>query len=95
MRGEALLQQQNSPALPKMNLLVPATPGCAHRDRSHPGRRPRPGNEGDALALEQLEQADEVDQAAGQAIDLVDHHDVDLAGLDIGQQLLHGGAIGV
>ena len=28
MRGGALQQQRNSPALPKMNLLVPATPGC-------------------------------------------------------------------
>ncbi len=30
MRGEARLQQQNSPALPKMNLLVSATPGCVY-----------------------------------------------------------------
>jgi hypothetical protein len=28
VRGEALLHQQNRPALPKMNLLVPDTPGC-------------------------------------------------------------------
>ncbi len=28
MRGGALQQQRNSPAKPKMNLLVPATPGC-------------------------------------------------------------------
>jgi len=28
VRGEALQQQQNSPVKPKMNLVVPATPGC-------------------------------------------------------------------
>jgi hypothetical protein len=28
VRGEALQQQRNSLAEPKMNLLVPATPGC-------------------------------------------------------------------
>ena len=41
MGGEALLQQQNSPALPKMNLLVPATPGCV-RCRAGLARRPKP-----------------------------------------------------
>ena len=28
VRGGGLQQQRNSPAEPKMNLLVPATPGC-------------------------------------------------------------------
>ncbi len=33
MRGGALQQQGNSPAEPKMNLLVPATPGCEYAAR--------------------------------------------------------------
>ena len=34
MRGGALQQQRNSPAEPKRNLLVPATPGCAEHHQS-------------------------------------------------------------
>ena len=49
------------------------------------------------MRFEQLDQLGEVGKRPGQAIDLVDHHDVDLAGLDVGQQPLqrrplHGAA---
>jgi hypothetical protein len=45
------------------------------------------------LPLEDFDQPGEVGQAAGQAVDLVDHHDVDLAGLDVGHQALQSGPI--
>ena len=43
--------------------------------------------------VEQLDQLGEIGQRAGEPVDLVDHHDVDLAGPDIGQELLQGRAV--
>ena len=40
------------------------------------------------MALEHLDHLREVSEAARQAIDLVDHHDVDQVALDVGQQAL-------
>ena len=45
------------------------------------------------MLVEQLDQLGEVRQRAGQAVDLVDHDDVDLAGLDLGEKLLQGRAV--
>src|ERR1700686_3731790 len=50
--------------------------GLGHRD------------EGDAVLIEQLDELGEVGQRPGQAIDLVDHDDVDPALLDVGEQFL-------
>ena len=49
-------------------------------------------DEGDAVAVEHLDQPGEVHQRAGQPVDLVDDHDVDPAGLDVGHQALQGRA---
>jgi hypothetical protein len=43
--------------------------------------------------IEQLDQLGEVGERAGEAIDLVDHHGVDIAGPDIGQEILQGRAV--
>ena len=45
------------------------------------------------MLVEQLDQLGEVGERAGEPVDLVDHHDVDLAGPDIGQQGLQGRAV--
>ena len=45
------------------------------------------------MGLEQLDQLGEVHQCADQAVDLIDHHDVDLAGLDVGEEPLEGRAL--
>ena len=42
--------------------------------------------------VEQLDQLGEVGQRAGQAVDLVDHHHIDAAVADVGQELLQGRA---
>jgi len=47
------------------------------------------------VALEHLDHLGEVGQAPRQAVDLVDHHDVDQPALDIGHQALQGRALGV
>ena len=47
------------------------------------------------VLIEQFDQLGEVGQRAGQAVDLVDDDDVDLAGPDILQQSLQGRAVGV
>ena len=52
-------------------------------------------DEGDPVALEHLDHAREVGERSRQAIDLVDHHDVELAGLDVGEQPLQGRAVHV
>ena len=49
------------------------------RDERHP------------VLIEQLDQLGEVGERAGEPIDLVDHHDVDLAGPDIGQEFCRAG----
>jgi uncharacterized protein YndB with AHSA1/START domain len=46
------------------------------------------GDERDRPAIEGFDQPGEIRQGPGQAVDLVDHHDVDLGGFDIGQELL-------
>ncbi len=43
--------------------------------------------------IEDLDQLGEVEQRAGQPVDLVDHDDVDLAGCDVGEQPLQGRAL--
>src|ERR1043166_7990917 len=45
------------------------------------------------MLLEQLDQLGKVGERTGEAVDLVDHHDIDLAGLDIRQQRLQGRAL--
>ena len=47
------------------------------------------------MRIEQLDQLGKVGQRAGQAIDLVDDDDIDLAGADIVQQTLEGRALGI
>jgi hypothetical protein len=50
-------------------------------------------DESHAVLFKDLDQLGEVHQGAGQAVDLVDHDAVDLAGLDVGQQALQGGPL--
>jgi len=45
------------------------------------------------MVVEQLDELGEVGERAGQAVDLVDNHDIDLALADIRKKLLKGGAI--
>ena len=45
------------------------------------------------MLVEYLDQPGEVHQRARQPVDLVDHHDIDLAGLDVGEQPLQRRAI--
>ena len=45
------------------------------------------------VLVEQLDQLGEVGERAGEAVDLIDHHDGDLAGPDIGQEVLQGRAV--
>jgi hypothetical protein len=42
------------------------------------------------LPVEQLDQLGEVGQGTGQSVDFVDHHDVDIAGLDLRNQGFQG-----
>ena len=44
------------------------------------------------VALEHLDQLEEIEHRAGKPVDLVDHDHVDFAGFDIGQQPLQGRA---
>ena len=44
------------------------------------------------MAIECLDDPGEVGERAGQAVDLVDDHDVDAAGLHLGEQALQGRA---
>ena len=50
-------------------------------------------DEGDAVAIEDLDDLGEVGERAGQAVDLVDHDRIDLADPDVGEQLLEGGPL--
>ena len=52
-------------------------------------------DEGHPVALEHLDHLGEVGEASGQAVDLVDDHDVHLAGLDVRQQAFEGRAVHV
>ena len=45
------------------------------------------------MGLEQRDQLGKIHERADQAIDLIDHHDVDLAGLDVGEEPLEGRAL--
>jgi hypothetical protein len=47
------------------------------------------------MLVEQLDQLGEICQRPGEAVDLVDNDDVDLAGLYVLQQPLRGGPVGV
>ncbi len=49
--------------------------------------------EGDAIALEPVQQADEVQQAPTEAIELVYDHNIDATAFNIGKEILHGRAI--
>jgi hypothetical protein len=51
-------------------------------------------DERDAVAVEHLDQLGEVHQCSAQAVDLVDHHDVNQAMLDVLEQALQGRAVG-
>ena len=51
------------------------------------------GHEGDVVALEHLDQLGEIHQRAGQAVDLVDDHNIDQPILNVGQQALDCWAI--
>ena len=42
------------------------------------------------VLIEQFDELGEIGERAGEAIDLVDYHGVDLAGPDIGQEVLQG-----
>jgi hypothetical protein len=55
----------------------------------------RDRRQGDPVRLEQLHHPGEVQQRAAEPVDLVDDHAVHLARLDVGQQALQGGAVGV
>src|SRR5438067_13843723 len=45
------------------------------------------------MLVEQLHQLGEVGQRAGEPVDLVDHHDVDLFVPEIGEQAVQSGAV--
>ena len=45
--------------------------------------------------VEELDQLGKIGQRAGQPVDLVDHDHVDLAGLDVFEQMLQGRAVHV
>jgi hypothetical protein len=45
------------------------------------------------LGVEELDQPGKIGERAGRPVDLVDDHDVDPAGSDIGDQLLQGGSL--
>src|SRR6202171_4527977 len=51
------------------------------------------GDERDRFGVKRLNQLCEVGKRTGKAVDLVDYYHLDLAGLDIGQQLLQGRAL--
>ena len=50
-------------------------------------------HEGHRVSIEQLDQLGEIGERAGQAVDLVHHHDIDAAGLHCGKQRLQGGPV--
>ena len=47
------------------------------------------------MVVEELDQLGEIRQRACQAVDLVDHDDIDLAGLHVIEKALQGRAVGV
>src|SRR6266446_6352625 len=51
--------------------------------------------EGHVVPVEQLDELGKIHQRSGQAVDLVDHDDVDPAGPHVLQEPLQGGPIGV
>jgi hypothetical protein len=50
-------------------------------------------HEGHSVLVKQLDQLGEIGERAGQAIDLIDHHDGDFAGPDIGKEVLQCRAV--
>ena len=81
---------------------VTSRSNCA-KDKQHVQRQPahRGGgveglghrDEGDPGGVEDRDDAGEVGQRAGQPVDLVDDHDIDAAGRDVGEQLAQAGAV--
>ena len=53
------------------------------------------GDERDTVLIEKFDQLGKIGERTGQTIDLIDDDDVDLAGADIIQQTLEGGAVGI
>jgi hypothetical protein len=49
--------------------------------------------EGHSLLIKEFDQLGEIAKEAGQAVDLIDHNDGNLAGPDIGQKFLQGRAV--
>ena len=45
------------------------------------------------MGVENVDDLGEIGERPGQTVDLVDHHDIDPAGLDVGKQLLEGGSL--
>ena len=45
------------------------------------------------MRIEHLDDLGEVGKRTGQSIDLVDHHRIDLVGLNVGEKLLQGRAV--
>jgi hypothetical protein len=66
--------------------LSPAEGQTTHRGRGVELLGDR--DEGDVMGIEQFDQFCKVSQRSGEAIDLIDHDDVDLVGSDIVQKLL-------
>ena len=53
------------------------------------------GDESDVVGLKEVVQFGEVGERAGEPVDLVDDDQIDLAGLDVRNQLVQGGAVDV
>src|SRR3954447_6088795 len=87
----AILSRMRSPVTSRSN--------CAKESSTFRVSRPRGvellghRDKGDALRIEDLDDLGEVGQRSGQPVDLVADDHVNLAGLDIGEKLLQGGAL--
>jgi hypothetical protein len=42
------------------------------------------------MSIEQFDQLGEIGKGAGEAVDLVDHHNIDLTGAHLGEERLQG-----
>src|ERR1700737_2777237 len=66
------------------------------RQAPHRARRVellRHRDERDSLGVEEFDQPSKIGERAGQPVDLIDDHDVDPAGPDVGDQVLQGGSL--
>ena len=87
----AILSRTRSPITSRSNWAKDKS--TFKRQPAHAGRGVellRDRNEGDAAAVEDLDEPGEVGERPGQPVDLVDDDHVDLAGLDIGDQPFQG-----